>query len=257
MRCVGTDVSASLRALAANRADIFGAGQEDEVRKKAEAALKLQQKERERNVWDGHTASADTVTDRAQAGANFDEQIAAIHRAKGLVRFVFSHRRFLDLLLTMSRSLEDGGDPRIGPSFNTPSAPIEQPTFISGATFSAAPQPNQTNHSLPSYSQAGGYGQPLNQPQAAQPDYSTQDYGSAGLPTPMAGLPARPPVANPGEALPAGAYGATLGRSAEDGPDGEPTAKKQRRSEGIYYPEEDWISSHPVSNSSFPTELDR
>ena len=224
------------------------------MRKKAEAALKLQQKERERNVWDGHTASADTITDRAQAGANFDEQIAAIHRAKGLVRFVLAHILFLDLLLIITYSLEDGQDPRIGPSFNTPSAPIEQPSFISGATFSAAPQPNQTNHSLPSYSQAGGYGQPLNQQAAPQPDYSQQEYGSTGLPTPMAGLPARPPVANPGEALPPGAHGATLGRSAEDRPDGEPAAKKQRRAEGIYYPEEDWISSHPVSLLSLPLD---
>ena len=202
----------------------------------------MAQKERERNVWDGHTASKETVTDRAQAGANLDEQIAAIHRAKGLVEFVFHHSFSCSLLIAIY-SVDDGQDPRIGPSFNTPSASTEQPTFISGATFSAAPQPHQTNHSLPSYSQQSGYGQPLNQAQAAPPaDYSSQDYGSAGLPLPMAGLPARPPVANPGEALPPGAYV----RPAEGGPDGEPSAKKQRRIEGTYYPEEDWINSHPV-----------
>jgi len=35
-------------------------------------------------VWDGHTASINMATQRAAAGVSIDEQIAAIHRSKGL-----------------------------------------------------------------------------------------------------------------------------------------------------------------------------
>lgn len=49
-------------------------------------------------------------------------------------------------------------------------------------------------------------------------------------------------------------------RSAEDGPEGEPDAKRQRvpkRDDGSYWPEEDWISSHPVSLVLFASYLNR
>ena len=35
-------------------------------------------------VWDGHTASKANTLDKFSTNVNFDEQIAAIHRAKGL-----------------------------------------------------------------------------------------------------------------------------------------------------------------------------
>lgn len=44
----------------------------------------LRRKERERGVWDGHTASKATTQDKYATNVNFDEQIAAIHKAKGL-----------------------------------------------------------------------------------------------------------------------------------------------------------------------------
>lgn len=37
-------------------------------------------------MWDGHTASINMATQRAAAGVSIDEQIAAIHRSKGLTR---------------------------------------------------------------------------------------------------------------------------------------------------------------------------
>lgn len=49
-----------------------------------EAEIKAKQREREKNVWDGHTASMDSTRERYQANANLDDQIAALHRAKGL-----------------------------------------------------------------------------------------------------------------------------------------------------------------------------
>lgn len=72
--------------MAANRPDIFGSGQaghDEEARRMQEAAAKS--KAREKDVWDGHTATKDSVTNRYQTGANLDEQIEALHRAKGLI----------------------------------------------------------------------------------------------------------------------------------------------------------------------------
>lgn len=74
--------------MAANRPDMFGKQADNEARKQEELAVRAAQKEREKNVWDGHAASKETVTDRMMAGANFDEQIEAIHRAKGLLKCV-------------------------------------------------------------------------------------------------------------------------------------------------------------------------
>ena len=80
----GADVDASLRSLARARVDIFGTEIDEEKRKKEEQEQLERRKEREKDVWDGHTASKDRTLDKYQATTNLDEQIAAIHRAKGL-----------------------------------------------------------------------------------------------------------------------------------------------------------------------------
>ena len=64
--------------------DIFGTEVDEEKRKKEEEEELKRRKEREKNVWDGHTASRDRTLDKYQSNTNFEEQIAAIHRAKGL-----------------------------------------------------------------------------------------------------------------------------------------------------------------------------
>ena len=80
----GANVVASLKNLARTRVDIFGAEADEERRKKDEEAEKERRKEREKVVWDGHTATKLSTMDKFQTNVNFDEQIAAIHRAKGL-----------------------------------------------------------------------------------------------------------------------------------------------------------------------------
>jgi splicing factor 3A subunit 1 len=80
----GSDVSSSLRNLARTRVDIFGAEADEEKRRQDAETEKVQRKEREKMVWDGHTATKVTTQDRFSTNVNFDEQIAAIHRAKGL-----------------------------------------------------------------------------------------------------------------------------------------------------------------------------
>nr|CAG8507449.1 15628_t:CDS:10 [Entrophospora candida] len=70
----GTDVAKNLKVFSGYRSDIFGTEETEIGRKK------------EKVVWDGHTASINMATQRAAAGVSIDEQIAAIHRSKGLTR---------------------------------------------------------------------------------------------------------------------------------------------------------------------------
>ncbi|KAI0928322.1 hypothetical protein AcW1_005601 [Taiwanofungus camphoratus] len=80
----GANVVSSLKNLARTRVDIFGAEADEENRKKEEEEERLRRREREKVVWDGHTASKANTLDKFSTNVNFDEQIAAIHRAKGL-----------------------------------------------------------------------------------------------------------------------------------------------------------------------------
>ncbi|KAH7877687.1 Pre-mRNA splicing factor PRP21 like protein-domain-containing protein [Lentinula edodes] len=80
----GANVVSSLKNLARTRVDIFGAEQDEERRKKEEEEERERRKEREKVVWDGHTASKANTLDKFSTNVNFDEQIAAIHRSKGL-----------------------------------------------------------------------------------------------------------------------------------------------------------------------------
>ena len=80
----GANVVSSLKNLARTRVDIFGAEADEEKRKKEEEEERQRRKEREKVVWDGHTASMARTVDAYSTNVNFEEQIAAIHRAKGL-----------------------------------------------------------------------------------------------------------------------------------------------------------------------------
>ncbi|KAF9050687.1 hypothetical protein BDZ89DRAFT_940258 [Hymenopellis radicata] len=80
----GANVVSSLKNLARTRVDIFGAEADEERRKREEEEERERRKEREKGVWDGHTASKANTLDKYSTNVNFDEQIAAIHRAKGL-----------------------------------------------------------------------------------------------------------------------------------------------------------------------------
>ena len=80
----GANVVTSLQNLARTRVDIFGTETDEERRKKEEALEREKRKEREKVVWDGHTASKLNTLDKFSRNVNTDEQIAAIHRAKGL-----------------------------------------------------------------------------------------------------------------------------------------------------------------------------
>ena len=91
----GANVVSSLKNLARTRVDIFGTETDEERRKREEEEERLRRREREKVVWDGHTASKANTLDKFSTNVNFDEQIAAIHRAKGLGPCVLSSLRII------------------------------------------------------------------------------------------------------------------------------------------------------------------
>lgn len=241
----GANVETSLRSLARARVDIFGTEADEEKRKREEQAEQERRKEREKDVWDGHTASKDKTLDKFQSSSNIDEQIAAIHRAKGLA------------------AVESTNGPGIGPAAGPgvvhslpappPSLPapprrdtpggVPDPAFAA-ATVSAGPQPASmySGQTAPVMLPPLHYqGLDAAQPFGFQPPQAA--VGGPGMhPQRLAALSGTPPI--PMQA------GMIRPADQMEGieTDGIPPAKKQkvgRLPGGQYYPEQNWIDLHP------------
>jgi splicing factor 3A subunit 1 len=189
MLAAGTDVSASLRQIASRRSDIFTVTQEEEARRRQqEEEEALRKREREKAVWDGYTSSAIQTTERFQAGANLDQQIAALHKAKGLTATESN----------IGPKRTENAPPAAVAEAATSAPFISAPGTFAGATLSAAPnpqaqpvpqqppqQPQQQYNGYPQYNAyqpqgypqqgypAQGYYDP-NQQQAYQQQYQMQ-----------------------------------------------------------------------------------
>ncbi|THU99385.1 hypothetical protein K435DRAFT_853425 [Dendrothele bispora CBS 962.96] len=228
----GANVVSSLKNLARTRVDIFGAEADEERRKKEEEAEREKRKEREKVVWDGHTASKANTLDKFSTNVNFDEQIAAIHRAKGL-------------------GPQEGNaiGPGIGPaavpppltSLPPPPASLPAPPQASAnpafatATVSSGPQPASVYQPPPV----------MLPPLHFQGIDSTQAFGyqpSSGMPTRMGNMT---PANN---ALQPQAGTVRPADQMEGGEDDIPPAKRQKVNKlpGTQISsEEDWIAMHP------------
>lgn len=90
----GADVASSLKNLAQGRTDIFGQDREKAElrRKEAEAAAQDVKRRKEAGVWDGHTASADSISQRYQAQADSEVQAERINQTLG-IKWVVSIKR--------------------------------------------------------------------------------------------------------------------------------------------------------------------
>ncbi|XP_078679823.1 splicing factor 3A subunit 1-like [Branchiostoma floridae x Branchiostoma belcheri] len=77
----GSAIDSSLKMLAERRTDIFGAGDEET---RIGRKLGEEEKKTTKVTWDGHTASMEATTRAAQKNITLQEQIEAIHKAKGL-----------------------------------------------------------------------------------------------------------------------------------------------------------------------------
>ncbi|KAJ7582921.1 Pre-mRNA splicing factor PRP21 like protein-domain-containing protein [Mycena floridula] len=225
----GANVVSSLKNLTRTRTDIFGTEVDEERRKREEEEERLRRKEREKAVWDGHTASKADTMDKYSTNVNFDEQIAAIHRAKGL-----------------GPQETNAIGPGIGPAAvpapltSLPPAPSSLPAAppgaagYSAATVSSGPQPASAYQTPPVMLPPLHFqGADNTQPFGFQPQ------GPGMHPTRMAALAA----AN-------GVIAGTI-RSAEQMEGVEdpiPPAKRQRVHKipgSLMYSEDDWLAMHP------------
>uniref|UniRef100_A0A4W4GPN6 Splicing factor 3A subunit 1 n=1 Tax=Electrophorus electricus TaxID=8005 RepID=A0A4W4GPN6_ELEEL len=102
----GLDIESSLKQLAERRTDIFGVEETAIGKKIGEEEI---QKPEEKVTWDGHSGSMARTQQAAQANITLQEQIEAIHKAKGLVQ-------------------EDDTKEKIGPSKPNELAPPLQPS---------------------------------------------------------------------------------------------------------------------------------
>ena len=80
----GADVSSSLRNLANARTDLFGDEIDEVERRRREEEEKTRRREREKIIWDGHTASASKTETTFQTQFNLDDQIKKMHSRMGL-----------------------------------------------------------------------------------------------------------------------------------------------------------------------------
>ncbi|KAI9457754.1 Pre-mRNA splicing factor PRP21 like protein-domain-containing protein [Lactarius psammicola] len=231
----GANVVSSLKNLARTRVDIFGTETDEERRKREEEEERERRKEREKVVWDGHTATKAGTLDKYSTNVNFDEQIAAIHRAKGLGP-------------QEANAIGPGIGPAAAPpplAAGPPALPIppkpvdavsKDPSFTA-ATISSGPQP------------ASMYPTPA--PPVMLPPLHYQGLDSAqpfGYQPPPGRVPpaftppaaAAPPTNSTGTVRPAD--------QMEGDTEDVPPAKRQRVAKlpgGQYYPEQDWINMHP------------
>ncbi|KAI0262914.1 Pre-mRNA splicing factor PRP21 like protein-domain-containing protein [Gloeopeniophorella convolvens] len=231
----GANVVSSLKNLARTRVDIFGTETDEERRKLEEEEERERRREREKVVWDGHTASKAGTLDKYSTNVNFDEQIAAIHRAKGL-----------------GPQEVNAIGPGIGPAAAPPSLAAAPPALP------IPPKPMDATSKDPSYGAAtvSSGPQPASMYPAPAPVMlpplhyqgldSAQPFGYQ--PPPGRAPPFGVPV--PGAPPPQGGAAGVV-RSAdqmEGGADDVPPAKRQRVAKlpnGQYYPEQDWINLHP------------
>ncbi|KAF8321656.1 hypothetical protein DL93DRAFT_2093642 [Clavulina sp. PMI_390] len=225
----GANAANALKQLARARGDLFDGDDEKRQREAEEEALR--RKEREKGVWDGHTATKASTQDKYSTNVNFDEQIAAIHRAKGLGA-------------TDTSTI----GPAIGPSMvpNLPVPPIPAPVPIPAF-----------EQQLPNPAYAGAVISSGPQPASAPPMYGGPTGMFTPAPAPMPGA-AAPPGIHPSRLAAMGGAPGSGGASPVSGVvrtadeaqmDAEPSMGTKRprieRPEGHFYPEEDWLSMHP------------
>ncbi|PVG00197.1 hypothetical protein CPB86DRAFT_805903 [Serendipita vermifera] len=235
----GADVAGSLKKLARKRVDLFGAEESEERRKQEEAEELARRREKEKVVWDGHLASKAGTMDKYQVNVNIDEQIAAIHRAKGVVQMDTA---------TIGPGIGPAATPApIGLPAPPASLPVNPTTLKGEAAYvppTASTQPQPSSSAI--FSLVPGQQQPV-----VLPPLHYQGLSSS---LPFSYTP--PPAGSPSRGTPTGtkptpAVAGTV-RSAEEmlegDPSGGPAHKRPRvgrMPDGSLYPEDTWLSYNP------------
>ncbi|CDZ97348.1 Splicing factor 3a, subunit 1 [Phaffia rhodozyma] len=230
----GANVSASLRDLASARTDMFGSTEDEQARKVREEQEKLQRREREKMGWDGQSSTKVSTMDKFQQNANFDEQIAAIHKAKGLA-------------IVEDAAGPIGPGPSAFPVFNpaVPPPPITAPVLNPNG---AIPPSIYPNYPPPPFNSIGA---PTALPPASTPSAAPQGAPPSIHPSRMAvingGAPHTSTEGATGENTNGAAATGSVRSREDDGTEG-PDAKRskvEKLPDGQLHSEEAWIASHP------------
>ncbi|OCT98119.1 hypothetical protein XELAEV_18010347mg [Xenopus laevis] len=145
----GLDIESSLKQLAERRTDIFGVEETAIGKKIGEEEI---QKPEEKVTWDGHSGSMARTQQAAQANITLQEQIEAIHKAKGLVP-------------------EEDGKDKIGPS--KPNEMPQLPPPSSTPTIPTHAPPVSSAPRLPPVSHHPHITSPISRPPTMPPPIRT------------------------------------------------------------------------------------
>ncbi|CAG0883335.1 unnamed protein product [Darwinula stevensoni] len=136
----GVAIESSLKQLAERRTDIFGVGDEEtQIGKKIGEE---ETKKDDRVIWDGHTGSMEQATRAARANISIEEQIAQIHKSKGLVQDETKER------IGPQPSSQADERPQVPKPMEATAPPMPTPGMGSSVTISAPPQPAQPRPSV-------------------------------------------------------------------------------------------------------------
>ncbi|KAI9172995.1 SF3a splicing factor complex subunit [Blastocladiella emersonii ATCC 22665] len=140
----GDHFVSTLKSLAENRPDIFGGDEVDRKRKLEEDARRQRKLAEQRVTWDGHTASIATTTMKVKEVVPLEDQIAAIHRSKGLVETPEDRNAMLPARPTLPGSIPRGVPP---PPPSAPAASSRQPPMAPSGM--RAPPPPTSGRTAP------------------------------------------------------------------------------------------------------------
>ncbi|XP_064614806.1 splicing factor 3A subunit 1-like [Liolophura sinensis] len=222
----GSAIEESLKHLAERRTDIFGSGAEEtQIGKK----IGEEEKREIKVVWDGHTASMEKVTQKARENISIEDQIAVIHKVKGLVpdeeKEKIGPAKPNQPLLQAPKPPPPMTSESLRPPKPPPPMPAPMPTPMAPPPMPRPPMMTQPVMMMPP--------RPPMQPFAlglAQPPMHPSMHQGHGFP------PMRGPMPHPGPPP-------KTNRPPPPPMEEEPASKKQKTEESLI-PEDDFLRTH-------------
>ncbi|XP_052784621.1 splicing factor 3A subunit 1-like [Mya arenaria] len=231
----GSSIESSLKHLAERRTDIFGAGTEEAGIGKKLGEEDEEERKDKKVVWDGHSASMEKVAQKARENFSIDEQIANIHKVKGLVPDAEKEKIGPSITARSTAGAippppphkpappKQPPPPGLPPASTQPPQGIKRPMVAIASSRPPMPQPVMMMPPRPPPMQVIGVPPGPPNVMMAQP---MRPPGFPSMPPMVARQAAPPPPA------PASAPG-----------DDEPPSKKQKTEDQLI-PEEDWLKQH-------------
>ncbi|KAI9145738.1 Pre-mRNA splicing factor PRP21 like protein-domain-containing protein [Paraphysoderma sedebokerense] len=213
----GENVAATLKSIATYRTDIFGTDEEEEEKRKLELQRKAEEAKK-KVIWDGHTASIQSTTKQIVQNMSIEDQIAQIHKSKGLTQD--SRRDAIGpRVVPVDEDSMDELQPTPGASssYGFPTSAANIPPGAAAPTVPSLPAPSSSSMQLPAIP-------PM--PPGWQP----------GMPIPGVPIPGMP--------VPPMAGTARTASAMEEGGVNQEPSKKQKLADG-FVPEDEWLSQHP------------